>query len=459
VADTPLLVRARSDRRDWLVEADEPLAALQLRSGGELPGIIASPSLLELVRKARRCGLKLARAIEAQGEREQVTAWVEVEPERDGDGCTISIREWQTVPLAAEDEAKAAARRDAIDRICAELTARLGSDQEVFTVECDSPELEEIADRLREGIGKRWTELLDVEIPAEHREPLNWRLPSAVQVRVPGSARHWKARLLPLGRPEPEASGFDLLLLADEPAIEQPLGQVERDPRSVFDPAMRREIAPVLRQSIARIIDNAKTIRVQLAGPLAAPYSEYAADINSAGEHLLALVDDLADLEVIESDDFKTAPDRIDLADAARRAAGILGLRAREQHMTVRVPDEVESVPAIGELRRVLQILLNLLENALRYAPAGSEIILRAERQGDRARVIVADFGEGLDSAQQEKVFGQFERLGRSGNGGSGLGLYISRRLARAMKGDLSVESAPGEGARFTLDLPAAPGS
>jgi signal transduction histidine kinase len=170
---------------------------------------------------------------------------------------------------------------------------------------------------------------------------------------------------------------------------------------------------------------------------------------------LLALIDDLADLEVIESDDFKAAPDRIDLADAARRVAGILGMRAREQRMTVRVPEEGESMPAVGESRRVLQILLNLLGNALRYAPAGSEVILHVERQGDRARVVVADFGEGLDSAQQEKVFDQFERLGRGGDGGSGLGLYISRRLAWAMNGDLSVESAQGEGARFTLDLPA----
>jgi hypothetical protein len=269
MAGVLLLAQARSDRRDWLVEADEPFAGLQLRSGGELPGVIATPTLLELVRKARRYGLKLARAIEGQDDRERVTAWVEVEPARDGDGCTISIRDWQTVPLAAEDEANVADRRAAIDRVCAELTARLGPDQEVFTVECDSAELEEIAAKLRDGIGRRWTELLDAELPAEHRDALNWRLLDGVQVSVPGSERHWKARLLPLGRPEPGASGFDLLLLADEPAVEQPVGQVGRDPRSVFNAAVGREIAPVLRQPITRIIANAETIRMQLAGPLA----------------------------------------------------------------------------------------------------------------------------------------------------------------------------------------------
>jgi signal transduction histidine kinase len=60
-----------------------------------------------------------------------------------------------------------------------------------------------------------------------------------------------------------------------------------------------------------------------------------------------------------------------------------------------------------------------------------------------------------LSPAEQARVFDKFERLGRSGDGGSGLGLYISARLARAMEGDLTVESAPGQGARFTLALPA----
>ena len=96
--------RARTDGRDWLVEADEPLAGLQLRSGGELPGIVATPALLELVRKARRYGFKLARAIQAQDDREQVTAWVEVEPEKGGDGCTIAVANWQAVPLALDDQ-------------------------------------------------------------------------------------------------------------------------------------------------------------------------------------------------------------------------------------------------------------------------------------------------------------------------------------------------------------------
>ena len=130
-------------------------------------------------------------------------------------------------------------------------------------------------------------------------------------------------------------------------------------------------------------------------------------------------------------------------------------MRARERGITVDAPKEGEAAPAIGEFRRVLQVLLNLLGNAIRYSPEGSGVWLRVEHDGMRSRVIVADQGEGLDEAQQARVFGKFERLGRSGDGGSGLGLYISRRLAEAMRGSLTVESARGQGARFILDLPA----
>jgi signal transduction histidine kinase len=453
-AAAPYFARARTDARDWLVEADEPLAGLQLRSGGELPGIVATPALLELVRKARRYGLKLARAIRAQDGREQVTAWVEIEPEADGEGCTIGIANWHAIPLAPTDAAVADERRVTIERQAAELSARLGPNQQVIAVECESAELEEIAAKLRGSTDKRWTDLMQLDLKGDLAEPLDWRLLDGTRVSIPGSSRHWKAVLLPLGS-RPEQSGFELLLVADEPPAEQSVAASEGEPRTTFDAAMGREIAPVLRQPIARIIANAETIRTQLAGPVAEEYSKYAADIATAGEHLLALIEDLTDLEVVESEEFATAPDRIDLADVSRRAAGILGVRARERGIEIHAPAEGDSALTIGEFRRVLQILLNLLGNALRYAPEGSDVRLSVKRKDGRAMITVADQGPGLSAEQQAKVFEKFERLGRSGDGGSGLGLYISRRLARAMNGELSVESAPGEGARFTLDLPA----
>jgi len=444
---------ARSDARDWLVEAEEPLAGLQLRAGGELPGVIAMPALLELVRQARAYQLKLARAIRAQDDQELVTAWAEVTPDPSGEGCDIRVSNWQAEPLPLGDGAETEGRLD-IARHLAELSARLGPRQEVLAVDTGTPELEPLARRMRESAGAPWTDFVELEGNA-HEQPLHWRLLDGTRLRLEGSRRHWKAHLVPLGQPEPGSAGFELHLVPDEPSEEAiPSEPAEPEAQAVFSPAIGREIAPVLRQPIARIIANAETIRTQLAGPLAEEYSRYAADIATAGEHLLALLDDLADLEVVEDEQFTTAPDRIDLADVARRAAGILGVRARERGITIDAPKPGESAPAIGEFRRVLQILLNLLGNAIRYSPGDSQVWIRVESDEGRARITVADQGEGLTDDQQARLFEKFERLGRTGDGGSGLGLYISRRLARAMGGDLSVESAPGQGARFTLELP-----
>jgi signal transduction histidine kinase len=269
-------------------------------------------------------------------------------------------------------------------------------------------------------------------------------------LRIAGSVRLWRARIVPRGD-----AGFDLLVLPDA------LAQVPGSPAPgsgddhVPMPGNRvigRDLAPALRQPINRIIANAETIRTRLAGPIADAYAGYAADIAEAGQHLLSLVEDLADLDAVEAPEFAPAPDRIDLADCARRAAGILALRAQERGIVLVTPDEHVRVPAVGEFRRVLQILLNLVTNAIHYGPAHATVTLEVGGNAERAWVAVRDEGAGLDGDQIAQVFEKFERLGRSGDGGSGLGLYISRRLARAMGGGLVV--APGPGARFELTLP-----
>lgn len=455
--DGDFLARAVSDEHDRLVTAEEPLAGLQLRCGGELPGTIAIPALLETVRKARRYDLKLARAIHARDGSQQITAWVEVEPQGSGQaGCGIVLRNWRAVDLPPEDPSEADRRRDEIDRQLAELTARLDHEQRILTVEADAGDLVELRAAMESSIGRYWTDLVTVE--GNHEQPMHWRLLDGAKLHVAGSERRWEARLLPIEGSAAQPSGFELLLLAREPlATPAPTGQGkdESAPSGMHPGLVGRDIAPVLRQPISRIIANAETIRTRLAGPIADEYANYAADISTAGQHLLALLDDLSTLEVVEAEEFTTAPDRIDLADVARQAAGILAMRAQEVGITIDAPRPGESLPAIAEFRRVLQVLLNLLGNAIRYAPENSQVWVRLEEVDARARLVVADQGPGISEEEQALIFEKFERLGRSSDGGSGLGLYISRRLARAMGGELSVESAPGQGARFILDLPA----
>ncbi len=451
-AATVLQATGLCDGDDRLVSADEPLLGLHLRCGGDMPGTIAVPALLEAVRKSRRFGMKLARPVIARDGGDEVTAWVEVEPLPDG-MSRITVRHWHARALPPE-MVDAAARQAEIDCDLAEFHARLDGAQAMLTAQAEAADLKLLAQTMQAAPGKPWFEMVSVDGAAQG-QVLHWRMLHGAAVQVNGSDRLWRVTLVPQMGDQDVPAGFDLYLTSDSPlpAIPGSSGAASRGDGRLIG----RDVAPVLRQPIARIIANAETIRTRMAGPLAEEYSNYAADIAAAGQHLLALIDDLADLEVVESEDFSTAPDRIDLADVARRAAGILGVRAREQGIIVDAPRAGEVLPAIAEFRRVLQVLLNLLGNAIRYSPAQSQVWIRLSQEGDMAQVIVADQGPGIEAAQQAKVFEKFERLGRSGDGGSGLGLYISRRLARAMGGDLTVESAPGQGARFVLSVPVPP--
>lgn len=438
-------IRARCDAANRLVEADEPLAGVQRRCGGEIPGLIAVPSLLALVRKARRARLPLSRTIVAVDEGRAIGAWASVRPS--ADTTYVEMSPWR--PMDWGVALGESAPSEDLLRQLAEGDLLLDAEQRILAADLRAPDLRALQAALMQGPGHFWTDFVRLD-RAGQQQPLHWRLLDDVTFSVPGSLRRWRARILPQ-----VGGGLELLMLPES---------IDRLPHELPDtittqPAwnslLGRDLAPALRQPISRIVANAETIRTRLAGPLADEYANYAADIAEAGRHLVDLIEDIADLEAVESSDFNPAPDHIDLADCARRAAGILSVRAKECGIKVETPPALESAPAVGEFRRVLQVLLNLLSNALRYTPGGSVVQVAVGVEGRTAWVSVTDEGEGLTSQQAARVFEKFERLGRSGDGGSGLGLYISRRLARAMGGDLQVAATPGKGACFVLTLPA----
>jgi len=437
-------VRGACDAQDRLIEADGALAGLQLRSGGDLPGQLAVPALLALVRSSRVAGVAQRRRIAALDEGRRLEFFAVVEPA--GEGTTIALSHWR---VAGDRPADPVPDHALLHQLAA-AHAVIDADQQVMAVDirctgADRAAIEALALVWR-ARDRAWSEALEW-IGLAHHQPLHWRLLDDAAFRLPGSARVWRARLLPQSE-----GALDLLILPE--TLDALPGEAVPAPVVVLPPSrvIGRDLAPALRQPITRIIANAETIRTRLAGPLADAYATYAADIAEAGRHLLALVEDLADLDAVEAPDFAPAPDRIDLADCARRAAGILAMRAQERALTLVAPDAGVQVPATGEFRRVLQVLLNLLTNAIRYSPQGTTVTIATGGDATRAWIAVSDQGEGLSEDEAARVFDKFERLGRSGDGGSGLGLYISRRLARAMGGDLTVNAGPG--ARFELSLP-----
>ncbi|MEM7690417.1 MAG: HAMP domain-containing sensor histidine kinase [Pseudomonadota bacterium] len=452
-----LAARGVTDQRDRLLSADDPLAELHQRCGGTLPGTLAVPELLELVQQGRRMGLRISREFSAFDGDEMVSGLVRVHPleGEEGGGCELLIENWQSRAVPEPNSRDVAAQLDEIDRACAEVTVRLDTNQRVQLIQSAAADAAEFQEKLAEEPGSVWTDHVTLE-GMDHRQPLHWRLLDGSRCHLPGSARPWCARLLPLETIQGDQRGFELLLIADYPlglAPAAPVGEAE-DPSHAQ--LIGGALTPVLRQPIARIIANAETIRSRLAGPLRPEYSEYAGNIAAAGQHLGGLLDDLADLEVVEAEDFKTAREPVDLADVAKRAAGILGVRASAKSIDVALPSS-EGVPmASGEFRRVLQILINVIGNAIAYSPPGSAITITCDvDQGEKiVSLSVKDQGPGIDEVQAARVFDKFERLGRDNDGGSGLGLYISSRLAAAMDGDLSVAN-PGEGgAIFRLLLP-----
>lgn len=447
------MIRARTDGADRLIAADEPLAGLQLRSGSSIPGAIAVPALLALVRRVRRTGQAAARAILSVDEGHPVTAMAHVVPH--GEGTEIELTQWHR----GEEAAPELPVPEPLLHHVAEAEILLDDAQRVIVADVRAPDLAGLAAALETGRGRYWTDFVTIDrvsdLMTARQGPLHWRLLDDAPFTVEGSARGWRARILPRGQ-----GGFSLLAIPDVidtlppgPAAADALKDAA-DAQPGWNRLLGRDLAPALRQPITRIIANAETIRTRLAGPLADEYASYARDIADAGRHLMSLIEDLADLEAVEAPGFAPAPDHIDLADCARRAAGILSVRAQERGITLVTPDAAVRVPAIGEFRRVLQVLLNLVTNAIRYSPEGSTVALETSTDARGAWIAVQDEGQGLDAEQAVRVFEKFERLGRSGDGGTGLGLYISRHLARAMGGDLVVTSQAGEGARFELTLP-----
>ena len=449
-----ILAEGFSDANNRLISANDPLASLQRSCGGSLPGLIAIPELLALTRKAHKYGLRLTRQFQANDGLHRVSAWVELEPTAgESSGCYIRVLTWQVQALVDEGAAIAEIRRQHIGRSLAELTARLDPSQNIISSESTGGDLETFEQSLSDGLGQPWTRFVSFvdNLPAQ---PLHWRLLDGATCHIPGSERIWRVHLEPLGAAEIGGGGFNLYLVPTTPLAtnDHELGEQEATDLT----ALTSTLLPALHGPITRIIDSANAITSKLAGPLAAEYSGYAADIAAAGRHLQLLIDDLAELERTEDGQLQLNLANVDLAEVARQAARLLEGEARQKRIAIAPPPSGERLHVKGDEQRVLQIVLNLLGNAIKYGPDASQVWLQIDYNDGRGTLMVADQGRGLSADEQARIFDKFERLGRTDAQGSGLGLYIAQRLASAMSGQISIDSAPGQGARFTLALPLA---
>lgn len=442
----------RVGRDGRLLDAEPRLSDLNARAGGRQGAPLAIPQIASIARLSQRLGVAISRNIIAADGEDDIDLWVRAEP--DADGVRLEVSGWR--PRAAWRAVPDAAREDDF----------LRSDAD-WVWECDSAmRLTHLSIEAgaRHGfdagkiLGQPLTLLFALEADDEGALPI--LTAAAEQGRFEGQVAELRGtgrRVRLSASPRVDAlgrfAGFSGAAEMIDPAAEAPVQPPA--PPAVFTSEFGQRLDRALRQPLSRIIANADSISAQVDGPLRADYADYAGDIANAGRHLLSLVDDLADLSAVERDDFQVEAEPIDLADIARRAAGLLAVRASEADVRIDKPKADERLPATGEFRRVLQIMVNLIGNALRYSPPGGSVWVRLEREGALGCVIVADQGKGIAAEDHARIFEKFGRVDPSEPGGSGLGLYIARRLARAMGGDITVDSAPGQGARFVLTLPA----
>lgn len=184
--------------------------------------------------------------------------------------------------------------------------------------------------------------------------------------------------------------------------------------------------------------------------------------IDDAGRGLLAIVNDLLDVTRIDAGRMEIAREPLDITAALTRTVDFWGAQAREKGLDLTVDcTEAEGLPLLMlDAGRVRQIVGNLLSNAIKFTDTGSVVARISAHEGEEGRIDVVisviDTGPGVPGDVAEAVFSAFEQApGAASRGGAGLGLFISRRLARMMGGDLTLEPARAKGAHFRLTLSA----
>jgi signal transduction histidine kinase len=282
------------------------------------------------------------------------------------------------------------------------------------------------------------------------------------------STIHWRTR--PDGRvlevrSDPTPDGGFVVTYTDvteqkqaEAALRRAAAEAEAASRakSQFLATMSHE----LRTPLNAVIGFSEALIHEAARPDPKRVEEYASAINEAGRHLLSLINDILDVARIEAGRMELAEDRVDLARLAQTTLRLLDPAARTASVALElaVPNDLPAVR--GDERRLRQILLNLVSNAVKFTGAGGSVRVAARLDQDGGiELRVIDTGIGIAEQDLERVFQPFVQLDSSLSRryqGSGLGLFLSRALAQAHGGSLHLESTPGRGTTAVLRLPAA---
>jgi signal transduction histidine kinase len=215
------------------------------------------------------------------------------------------------------------------------------------------------------------------------------------------------------------------------------------------------EMSHELRTPLNSILGFAQLLEQRTYGDLTERQRHYVENIITGGQQLLSLVNDVLDISKVVAGRMELRSEALDLALVAREVITEVEPLAAPKQLRMRV-DSI-ALTALGDPRATRQILLNLLSNAIKFTPDGGRVAvaLRRTARGDSA-VMVTDCGPGIPRDLRRMVFDEFAQVNLPSHrqAGTGLGLALSRHLARAMGGEVSLASRVGRGSTFTLRLP-----
>ena len=431
----------RLDQAGRLVWADPELEALQREAGSNLGQPLALPQIAAVAQLARKLQTPVSRPALAASTDHDIELWVQATPQ--GDEIVLSLEGW-TVRAPAGPRL-AAILGAGTDEETGGARNEWSADEELRIISL-SPDLADLLGADPDQVaGQPLTRVVRLEEDQAGEMPLI----SALAARRGFSGQRARSRaneaqsILLTGEVVTSAdgsfAGFRGTVQAD--GVVPPSAEPAR-PAS-FDLVLDE----VLRSPLDRIIESAERIVERSDGPLRSDYASYGSDIASAARHLLSVLTSM-------SDEPAAAHHSVDLAALAGEAVVMLDSSAQERGVRVEF-EKTDPLPAKCEQRAVIQILVNLIGNAIRYSPEHGRVAVKFAQGANMASVSVQDEGPGVAPIDQQRIFERFERA-HSNDGGTGLGLAISRRLARSMGGDVTLDSVPGQGARFTLTLPSA---
>jgi signal transduction histidine kinase len=214
-----------------------------------------------------------------------------------------------------------------------------------------------------------------------------------------------------------------------------------------------------LRTPLNAIIGFSEVLAEKMFGDVNDKQAEYLQDILESGRHLLSLINDILDLSKIEAGHMELEPADFDLPGVIENALILVRERASRRGITLGSTIDERLGLIRGDERKVKQVLLNLLSNALKFTPEGGRIDVGGRLAGEVAEVSVTDTGIGIAPADQEAVFEEFRQVGAAERKaeGTGLGLALSRKFVELHGGRIWVQSEVGRGSTFTFTLPVRP--